>query len=205
MAFWMCLPDITEATNMPLHTVSVKKIPDSVLCIFRFLRLVRPIRSSVCREKAFAGWTATAMEITMFTSRSEFQSKTLMVLLSTVVGLLNKSACLDFEWQFFLCSWKIHYSSKKNDCQNFKFKTLVSHGLKIVYRPKKNVFFSIAFLSSLYLNAYIWKMLWSWYFLVTFSCRKLTRRQRSLLLTYAEDETDVHGTVNGVDASKGKS
>uniref|UniRef100_A0A3Q3WCJ8 DnaJ homolog subfamily A member 3, mitochondrial n=1 Tax=Mola mola TaxID=94237 RepID=A0A3Q3WCJ8_MOLML len=34
--------------------------------------------------------------------------------------------------------------------------------------------------------------------------KKLTRRQRSLLLTYAEDETDVHGTVNGVDASKGK-
>ncbi|XP_019131937.2 dnaJ homolog subfamily A member 3, mitochondrial isoform X1 [Larimichthys crocea] len=33
--------------------------------------------------------------------------------------------------------------------------------------------------------------------------KKLTRRQRSLLLTYAEEETDVQGTVNGVDPSAG--
>ncbi|XP_075869168.1 dnaJ homolog subfamily A member 3, mitochondrial-like isoform X2 [Nelusetta ayraudi] len=32
--------------------------------------------------------------------------------------------------------------------------------------------------------------------------KKLTRRQRSLLLDYAEDETDVHGTVNGVKPSE---
>lgn len=31
--------------------------------------------------------------------------------------------------------------------------------------------------------------------------KKLTRKQRSLLLSYAEDETDVQGTVNGVDPS----
>ncbi|KAF0037067.1 hypothetical protein F2P81_009941 [Scophthalmus maximus] len=33
---------------------------------------------------------------------------------------------------------------------------------------------------------------------------KLTRRQRSLLLSYAEEETDVPGTVNGVTPSAGK-
>ncbi|XP_069545679.1 dnaJ homolog subfamily A member 3, mitochondrial-like [Brachyistius frenatus] len=33
--------------------------------------------------------------------------------------------------------------------------------------------------------------------------KKLTRRQRSLLLSYAEDETDVPGTVNGVSPSSG--
>ncbi|XP_063736885.1 dnaJ homolog subfamily A member 3, mitochondrial-like isoform X2 [Eleginops maclovinus] len=33
--------------------------------------------------------------------------------------------------------------------------------------------------------------------------KKLTRRQRSLLLSYAEDETDVPGTVNGVEPSAG--
>ncbi|XP_044043200.1 dnaJ homolog subfamily A member 3, mitochondrial-like isoform X1 [Siniperca chuatsi] len=33
--------------------------------------------------------------------------------------------------------------------------------------------------------------------------KKLTRRQRSLLLTYAEEETDVQGTVNGVSPSAG--
>uniref|UniRef100_A0A3Q1ILZ8 DnaJ homolog subfamily A member 3, mitochondrial n=1 Tax=Anabas testudineus TaxID=64144 RepID=A0A3Q1ILZ8_ANATE len=33
--------------------------------------------------------------------------------------------------------------------------------------------------------------------------KKLTRRQRSLLLSYAEEETDVHGTVNGVSPSAG--
>nr|XP_019965729.1 PREDICTED: dnaJ homolog subfamily A member 3, mitochondrial-like [Paralichthys olivaceus] len=33
--------------------------------------------------------------------------------------------------------------------------------------------------------------------------KKLTRRQRSLLLSYAEEETDVQGTVNGVDLSAG--
>ncbi|MEQ2221181.1 DnaJ subfamily A member 3, mitochondrial [Ilyodon furcidens] len=32
---------------------------------------------------------------------------------------------------------------------------------------------------------------------------KLTRRQRSLLLSYAEEETDVQGSVNGVDSSAG--
>ena len=42
-------------------------------------------------------------------------------------------------------------------------------------------------------------------FLVCCSCRKLTRRQRSLLLTYAEEETDVQGTVTGVDPSAGES
>nr|XP_029507419.1 dnaJ homolog subfamily A member 3, mitochondrial-like [Oncorhynchus nerka] len=31
--------------------------------------------------------------------------------------------------------------------------------------------------------------------------KKLTRRQRSLLLSYAEEETDVEGTVNGVTAA----
>lgn len=31
--------------------------------------------------------------------------------------------------------------------------------------------------------------------------KKLTRRQRSLLLSYAEDETDVQGSVNGVEPS----
>uniref|UniRef100_A0A671TEB6 DnaJ homolog subfamily A member 3, mitochondrial n=1 Tax=Sparus aurata TaxID=8175 RepID=A0A671TEB6_SPAAU len=35
--------------------------------------------------------------------------------------------------------------------------------------------------------------------------KKLTRRQRSLLLTYAEEETDVQGTVTGVSPSPGKS
>lgn len=35
--------------------------------------------------------------------------------------------------------------------------------------------------------------------------KKLTRKQRSLLLTYAEEETDVQGTVNGVDPSAGRS
>ncbi|XP_076585682.1 dnaJ homolog subfamily A member 3, mitochondrial-like isoform X2 [Chaetodon auriga] len=35
--------------------------------------------------------------------------------------------------------------------------------------------------------------------------KKLTRRQRSLLLTYAEEETDVQGTVNGVNPSTGGS
>ncbi|XP_074486913.1 dnaJ homolog subfamily A member 3, mitochondrial-like isoform X2 [Sebastes fasciatus] len=35
--------------------------------------------------------------------------------------------------------------------------------------------------------------------------KKLTRRQRSLLLTYAEDETDVQGMVNGVQPSAGGS
>ncbi|XP_073318869.1 dnaJ homolog subfamily A member 3, mitochondrial-like isoform X2 [Pagrus major] len=35
--------------------------------------------------------------------------------------------------------------------------------------------------------------------------KKLTRRQRSLLLTYAEEETDVQGTVTGVDPSAGES
>ncbi|XP_047435501.1 dnaJ homolog subfamily A member 3, mitochondrial-like isoform X2 [Mugil cephalus] len=34
--------------------------------------------------------------------------------------------------------------------------------------------------------------------------KKLTRRQRSLLLSYAEEETDVQGTVNGVSPSTGK-
>ncbi|XP_028259475.1 dnaJ homolog subfamily A member 3, mitochondrial-like isoform X2 [Parambassis ranga] len=34
--------------------------------------------------------------------------------------------------------------------------------------------------------------------------KKLTRRQRSLLLSYAEEETDVQGTVNGVEPSAGK-
>lgn len=29
-------------------------------------------------------------------------------------------------------------------------------------------------------------------------CRTLTDRQRALLMSYAEDETDVEGTVNGV-------
>ncbi|KAG8014594.1 DnaJ-like protein subfamily A member 3 [Nibea albiflora] len=33
--------------------------------------------------------------------------------------------------------------------------------------------------------------------------KKLTRRQRSLLLSYAEEETDVQGTVNGVNPSAG--
>ncbi|XP_029918627.1 dnaJ homolog subfamily A member 3, mitochondrial-like isoform X1 [Myripristis murdjan] len=33
--------------------------------------------------------------------------------------------------------------------------------------------------------------------------KKLTRRQRSLMLSYAEEETDVEGTVNGVSASAG--
>ncbi|XP_078137987.1 dnaJ homolog subfamily A member 3, mitochondrial-like [Centroberyx gerrardi] len=33
--------------------------------------------------------------------------------------------------------------------------------------------------------------------------KKLTRRQRSLMLSYAEEETDVAGTVNGVDPSAG--
>ncbi|XP_034388675.1 dnaJ homolog subfamily A member 3, mitochondrial-like isoform X2 [Cyclopterus lumpus] len=33
--------------------------------------------------------------------------------------------------------------------------------------------------------------------------KKLTRRQRSLLLSYAEDEQDVPGTVNGVEAAAG--
>ncbi|XP_049901613.1 dnaJ homolog subfamily A member 3, mitochondrial-like isoform X1 [Epinephelus moara] len=33
--------------------------------------------------------------------------------------------------------------------------------------------------------------------------KKLTRRQRSLLLSYAEDEADVQGTVNGVEPSTG--
>ncbi|XP_045076540.1 dnaJ homolog subfamily A member 3, mitochondrial-like [Coregonus clupeaformis] len=31
--------------------------------------------------------------------------------------------------------------------------------------------------------------------------KKLTHRQRSLLLSYAEEETDVMGTVNGVTAT----
>ncbi|XP_023997332.1 dnaJ homolog subfamily A member 3, mitochondrial-like [Salvelinus sp. IW2-2015] len=31
--------------------------------------------------------------------------------------------------------------------------------------------------------------------------KKLTRRQRSLLLSYAEEETDVEGTVNGLTAT----
>ncbi|XP_032397191.1 dnaJ homolog subfamily A member 3, mitochondrial isoform X1 [Etheostoma spectabile] len=35
--------------------------------------------------------------------------------------------------------------------------------------------------------------------------KKLTRRQRSLLLSYAEEETDVQGTVNGVEPSVGGS
>ncbi|XP_039670048.1 dnaJ homolog subfamily A member 3, mitochondrial-like isoform X1 [Perca fluviatilis] len=35
--------------------------------------------------------------------------------------------------------------------------------------------------------------------------KKLTRRQRSLLLSYAEEETDVQGTVNGVEPSAGGS
>ncbi|XP_040003003.1 dnaJ homolog subfamily A member 3, mitochondrial-like isoform X2 [Xiphias gladius] len=35
--------------------------------------------------------------------------------------------------------------------------------------------------------------------------KKLTRRQRSLLLSYAEEETDVQGTVNGVSPSAGGS
>lgn len=30
------------------------------------------------------------------------------------------------------------------------------------------------------------------------SCRRLTDRQRALMLSYAEDETDVEGTVNGI-------
>lgn len=29
-------------------------------------------------------------------------------------------------------------------------------------------------------------------------CRRLTDRQRALMMSYAEDETDVEGTVNGV-------
>ncbi|XP_062244674.1 dnaJ homolog subfamily A member 3, mitochondrial-like isoform X1 [Platichthys flesus] len=33
--------------------------------------------------------------------------------------------------------------------------------------------------------------------------KKLTKRQRSLLLSYAEEETEVQGTVNGVDPSAG--
>lgn len=40
--------------------------------------------------------------------------------------------------------------------------------------------------------------------LVSCVCRKLTRRQRSLMLSYAEEETDVEGTVNGVSASAGQ-
>ncbi|KAI3353443.1 hypothetical protein L3Q82_019967, partial [Scortum barcoo] len=35
--------------------------------------------------------------------------------------------------------------------------------------------------------------------------KKLTRKQRSLLLSYAEEETDVQGTVNGVSPSAGQS
>lgn len=30
------------------------------------------------------------------------------------------------------------------------------------------------------------------------TCRRLTDRQRALMMSYAEDETDVDGTVNGV-------
>lgn len=30
------------------------------------------------------------------------------------------------------------------------------------------------------------------------ACRRLTSRQQSLILSYAEDETDVEGTVNGI-------
>lgn len=33
---------------------------------------------------------------------------------------------------------------------------------------------------------------------VVFLCRTLTDRQRALLMSYAEDETEVEGTVNGV-------
>ncbi|XP_041640243.1 dnaJ homolog subfamily A member 3, mitochondrial-like [Cheilinus undulatus] len=33
--------------------------------------------------------------------------------------------------------------------------------------------------------------------------KKLTRKQRSLMINYAEEETDVQGTVNGVDPSRG--
>lgn len=36
------------------------------------------------------------------------------------------------------------------------------------------------------------------------SFRKLTKKQRSLLLIYAEQEKDVHGTVNGVNVSAGQ-
>lgn len=36
------------------------------------------------------------------------------------------------------------------------------------------------------------------------SCSKLTSRQRSLLLSYAEEETDVQGTVAGVSPSPGE-
>lgn len=36
---------------------------------------------------------------------------------------------------------------------------------------------------------------------VAFLCRTLTDRQKSLLMSYAEDETDVEGTVNGVTAT----
>lgn len=39
---------------------------------------------------------------------------------------------------------------------------------------------------------------------MSFSYRKLTRRQRSLLLSYAEEETDVQGTVTGVNLSAGQ-
>lgn len=32
-------------------------------------------------------------------------------------------------------------------------------------------------------------------------CRMLTDRQRALIMSYAEDEADVEGTVNGVTAT----
>lgn len=34
--------------------------------------------------------------------------------------------------------------------------------------------------------------------LLSLTCRRLTDRQRALMMSYAEDETDVDGTVNGV-------
>lgn len=36
---------------------------------------------------------------------------------------------------------------------------------------------------------------------VVLMCRTLTDRQRALLMSYAEDETEVEGTVNGVTAT----
>lgn len=36
---------------------------------------------------------------------------------------------------------------------------------------------------------------------ISLSARTLTDRQRALLLSYAEDEADVEGTVNGVTAT----
>lgn len=84
-------------------TAGVVSVCCKVVCVFRFLPPARLIRWSGCRGKAFGRWTATAMEITTFTSRSECQSKTHVDIMFLCMSD-HRCFCTFF---LFPCIWKI--------------------------------------------------------------------------------------------------